>query len=192
MKRSVVLFRSLITAGMLAVAVPALAATSVEVGGAPMMSDTRIPENASKASNLTTLVAAVKAAGLIDTLNGDGPFTVFAPTNAAFEKLPAGTVDSLLKPEMKPQLTGILTYHVVAGNMTAADLAAAAKAAGGMAELTTVAGGKLWVMAHNGGWAVKDENGGMAMIETADVMQANGVVHVIDTVLMPKPATKPM
>ncbi len=192
MKRSIRLFGPLITAGMLAFAVPATAATSVEVGGAPMMSDARIPENASKASNLTTLVAAVQAAGLIDTLNGDGPFTVFAPTNAAFEKLPAGTVDSLLKPEMKPQLAGILTYHVVAGSMTAADLAAAAKAAGGMAELTTVAGGKLWIMAHNGGWAVKDENGGMAMIETPDVMQANGVVHVIDTVLMPKPATKPM
>ena len=192
MTRSVRLFGSLITAGMLALAVPAIAATSVEVGGAPMMSDQRIPANASKAKNLTTLVAAVQAAGLIDTLNGDGPFTVFAPTNAAFEKLPAGTVEGLLKPEMKAQLTGILTYHVVAGNYTAKDLAGMAAKMGGTAELTTVAGGKLWVMEHDGHWVVKDENGGMAMIETADVMQANGVVHVIDTVLMPKPATKPM
>jgi len=192
MKRSVRLFGSLITAGMLALAVPAIAATSVEVGGAPMMSDARIPENASKAANLTTLVAAVQAAGLIDTLNGDGPFTVFAPTDAAFEKLPAGTVEGLLKPEMKDQLTGILTYHVVAGNYTAKDLADWAAKHGGTAELTTVAGGKLWVMEHDGHWVVKDENGGMAMIETADVLQANGVVHVIDTVLMPKPATKPM
>jgi uncharacterized surface protein with fasciclin (FAS1) repeats len=187
MKRSTSsILGSLVTAGILAAAMPAGAtpmqagstaadtspATSVEVGGAPMMSDARIPENASKASNLTTLVAAVKAAGLIDTLNGDGPFTVFAPNKA--------------------MLTGILTYHVVAGKMTAADLAAAAKANGGMATVPTVAGGTLTVMEHNGGWAVKDENGGMAMIETADVMQANGVVHVIDGVLMPKPATKPM
>lgn len=189
MKRSIV--GSLVTAGMLAAAfaAPAFAkTTTVEVGGAPMMSDKRIPENASKASNLTTLVAAVTAAGLVDTLNGDGPFTVFAPTNDAFAKLPAGTVDTLLKPENKATLTGILTYHVVAGKMTATDLAATAKANGGMAELTTVAGGKLVVMEQDGAWVVKDENGGISKIETADVMQANGVVHVIDTVLMPKPA----
>ncbi len=151
-----------------------------------------IVQVAREAGSFSTLLAAVEAAGLTETLMGDGPFTVFAPTNAAFEKLPAGTVETLLKPENKAALTGILTYHVVAGNYTAKDLAGMAAKMGGTAELTTVAGGKLWVMEHDGHWVVKDENGGMAMIETADVMQANGVVHVIDTVLMPKPATKPM
>nr|WP_310202287.1 fasciclin domain-containing protein [Ancylobacter sp. 3268] len=168
------------------IAVPALAATSVMVGGAPMMSDARIPANASKAKNLTTLVAAVKAAGLVDTLNGDGPFTVFAPTNAAFSKLPAGTVDKLVEPGMKKQLTEILTYHVVPGRLTAADLKAQAMKHGGKATLKTVEGQTLVVEEKMGKWVVVDRAGHVATIETPDVLQANGVVHVIDTVLMPK------
>lgn len=185
------LMGSVFAAGMIALAGPALAgsygktAASVEVGGAPMMADKRIPENASKAANLTTLVAALGAAGLVETLMGDGPFTVFAPTNAAFEKLPAGTVETLLQPENKATLTGILTYHVVAGSYAAADLAATAEKMGGKAELTTVAGGTLTVMQKDGKWVVVDAAGNAAGIETADVAQANGVVHVIDTVLMP-------
>jgi uncharacterized surface protein with fasciclin (FAS1) repeats len=177
----------LLTATGLLIAGPiANAATSVTVGGAPMMSNMKIPENASKASNLTTLVAAVKAAGLVDTLNGDGPFTVFAPTNAAFEKLPAGTVDKLVKPDMKKQLTHILTYHVVPGKMTANDLEAQAMKNGGKANLTTVSGDALTIEKKADGWAVIDETGNAAMIETADVLQANGNVFVIDTVLMPR------
>lgn len=172
------------TAGLLIVA-PAIAATSVIVGGAPMMSDTRIPENASKAKNLTTLVTAVKAAGLVDTLNGKGPFTVFAPTNDAFAKLPAGTVEKLVQPDMKKQLTHILTYHVVPGRLTAADLKAQATRQGGTAKLKTVAGDTLSVEEKMGKWVVVDESGHTAIIQTADVLQANGVVHVIDTVLMP-------
>ena len=176
-------------AGCLATALAggiAFAQTQVTVGGAPMMSNMKIPENASKASNLTTLVAAVKAAGLIDTLMGAGPFTVFAPTNAAFAKLPPGTVDTLVKPENKAKLTGILTYHVVAGKMTAADLKAEAMKNGGKATLKTVAGGTLTVQEDKGKWVVVDGSGGMAAIETPDVLQANGVVHVVDAVLMPK------
>ena len=177
---------SLFTAGALALSGAAFAQTSVEVGGAPMMSNMRIPENASKAPNLTTLVTAVGAAGLVDTLMGDGPFTVFAPTNAAFEKLPAGTVDTLVKPENKATLTHVLTYHVVPGKLTAADLMAQAKAHKGMANLTTVSGDALTVQESGGKLMVFDESGGHATIETPDVLQANGVVHVIDTVLMPK------
>ncbi|WP_075217542.1 fasciclin domain-containing protein [Mongoliimonas terrestris] len=156
------------------------------VGGAPMLPSLTIPENASKADNLTTLVAAVTAAGLVDTLASDGPFTVFAPTNDAFAKLPAGTVDSLVKPEMKDTLTGILTYHVVAGNYTANAIAAAIDAGGGKAELKTVAGGTLTAMMKDGGVAIMDEAGNTAMVTQANVTQKNGVVHVIDTVLMPK------
>ncbi|WP_181706413.1 fasciclin domain-containing protein [Chthonobacter rhizosphaerae] len=156
------------------------------VGGAPMLPTMTIPENASKADNLTTLVAAVTAAGLVDTLASDGPFTVFAPTNDAFAKLPAGTVDNLVKPEMKDTLTGILTYHVVAGNYTANALAAAIDAGGGKAELKTVAGGTLTAMMKDGGIALMDAAGNTAMVTQANVTQKNGVVHVIDTVLMPK------
>jgi uncharacterized surface protein with fasciclin (FAS1) repeats len=174
------------TASAITISGLAYAATSVMVGGAPMMSDKVIAENASNAKNLTTLVAAVKAAGLVDTLAGAGPFTVFAPTNDAFAKLPAGTVDKLVEPAMKSQLTGILTYHVVAGKMTAADLAAAIKAGGGKAILKTVAGGPLTAEMKGGKLVVLDANGGTANVETADVLQSNGVVHVIDTVLMPK------
>lgn len=151
-----------------------------------MMSNMKIPENASKAKNLTTLVAAVKAAGLVDTLNGPGPFTVFAPTDAAFAKLPAGTVDKLVQPSMNKQLTHILTYHVVPGRLTSADLKAQAMRMGGKVKLKTVSGDTITVQEKGGKWMVLDETGKSAMIETADVLQANGNVFVIDTVLMPK------
>jgi uncharacterized surface protein with fasciclin (FAS1) repeats len=164
----------------------ASAATWVMVGGAPMLSSKVIPENASKAKNLTTLVSAVKAAGLVETLSGPGPFTVFAPTNAAFAKLPKGTVEKLVEPDMKPQLTAILTYHVVPGRLTAADLMDKASAMGGTAELKTVAGGTLTVSVKGKSLWVTDEAGNTAKVETADVLQKNGVVHVIDHVLMPK------
>jgi len=134
----------------------------------------------------TTLVAAVKAAGLVDTLKGPGPFTVFAPTNAAFAALPAGTVDTLLKPENKAKLTSVLTYHVVAGKMDAAALMTAIKSGGGKATLKTVEGDPLTVTASNGKVMVTDESGGSATVTTADVYQSNGVIHVIDKVLLPK------
>lgn len=146
-----------------------------------------IVANASKASNLTTLVAAVKAAGLVETLSGAGPFTVFAPDNAAFEKIPAATRDALMAPAMKDDLAAILTYHVVAGRLTAADIAAQAQAAGGTATLTTVQGETLKVSAGpNNTWVITDSKGGTSTITQADVGQSNGIVHVIDTVLMPK------
>ena len=155
------------------------------VGGAAMYADKNIVENAVNSKDHTTLVAAVKAAGLAETLSGAGPFTVFAPTNAAFTKLPAGTVDTLLKPENKAMLTGILTYHVVPGLLTATDIAAQAKANGGKAMLTTVQGAKLTVWEKDGSWYVSDAKGGTAKIGPADVLQSNGVIHVIDGVLLP-------
>lgn len=155
------------------------------VGGAAMYPNKTIVQNASQAKNLTTLVAAVKVAGLVETLSGPGPFTVFAPTNAAFDALPAGTVDALLKPENKDQLTRILTYHVVSGKMTASDIEAKAMQAGGTAELKTVEGESLKVMKSGGKWYVVDSKGEKAEITTANVMQSNGVVHVINRVLMP-------
>lgn len=160
--------------------------TTVMVGGAPMYPSKNIVENAVNSKEHTTLVAAVTAAGLVETLQGSGPFTVFAPTNAAFEKLPAGTVDNLLKPENKSALTGVLTYHVVPGRITAKDLQAWVKKGGGTAELKTVQGSKLWIMEKGGEWWLKDENGGMAKITIADVVQRNGVIHVIDSVVLPK------
>jgi uncharacterized surface protein with fasciclin (FAS1) repeats len=165
--------------------VASAAATTVMVGGAPMLSTKVIPENASKAKNLTTLVAAVKAAGLVDTLAGPGPFTVFAPTDAAFAKLPKGTVEALVTPQMKPKLTDILTYHVVPGRLTAADLMHEAKAMGGKAELKTVEGGTLTVTTKGRSVYVTDAAGKTVRVETADVLQKNGVVHVVDGVLMP-------
>jgi uncharacterized surface protein with fasciclin (FAS1) repeats len=156
------------------------------VGGAAMYPEKTIAENASQASNLTTLVAAVKAAGLVETLEGKGPFTVFAPTNTAFEKLPAGTVDTLLKPESKDQLTGVLTYHVVPGTMTAEDLIAKVKENGGTYDMTTVAGGTITAKMDGDKVVISDASGGAATVETADVLQSNGVVHVIDSVLLPK------
>lgn len=158
---------------------------TVEVGGAAMYPSKNIVENAMNSKDHTTLVAAVKAAGLVETLQGAGPFTVFAPTNAAFNMLPAGTVESLVKPENKAALTGILTYHVVAGRLDSKELEKWMKKGDGTAELTTVAGGKLWVMMKDGKWWVKDEKGGTAMITIPNVYQSNGVIHVIDHVLMP-------
>jgi len=156
------------------------------VGGAAMYPTKDIVDNAVNSKDHTTLVAAVKAAGLVETLKSAGPFTVFAPTNAAFEKLPAGTVETLVKPENKATLTSILTYHVVAGKMDSKAIAKAIKAGGGKAELTTVQGGKLWAWMDGKKLVLKDEKGGMSTVIIADVYQKNGVIHVVDTVLMPK------
>jgi uncharacterized surface protein with fasciclin (FAS1) repeats len=158
----------------------------VMVGGVPMLASKDIIDNAVNSKDHTTLVAAVKAAGLVDTLKGPGPFTVFAPTNAAFAALPAGTVDTLLKPENKGMLTGILTYHVVAGKMDAAALTKAIADGGGKATLKTVAGGNLTAKAAMGGITLTDEKGGSAKVTIADVYQSNGVIHVVDKVLLPK------
>jgi len=155
------------------------------VGGAAMFPSKTIVENALNSPIHTTLVAAVKAAGLVDTLNSPGPFTVFAPTNDAFAKLPAGTVDTLVKPENKATLTKILTYHVVAGRISSKDIRDGIKAGGGKYELTTVEGGKLIATLKDGKIVLTDEKGGMATITTANVYQSNGVIDVIDTVLMP-------
>ncbi|MBN8806766.1 MAG: fasciclin domain-containing protein [Sphingomonas sp.] len=155
------------------------------VGGAAMYPTRNIVQNAVNSKDHTTLVAAVKAAGLVDTLSGPGPFTVFAPTNAAFEKLPAGTVDTLLKPENKDKLTSVLTYHVVPGRITAADIAAKAAANHGTATYATVQGGSLMFRKGMGGWTIMDGKGDRGKITIANVMQSNGVIHVIDTVMMP-------
>lgn len=155
------------------------------VGGAAMYADRDIIDNAVNSADHTTLVAAVKAADLVGTLKGPGPFTVFAPTNAAFAKLPAGTVDMLLKPENKAMLSKVLTYHVVPGRMTSADLAAKAQANGGTAMLKTASGGTLKVTSKDGAWYLVDAKGGWSKITIADVMQSNGVIHVVDTVAMP-------
>jgi len=156
-----------------------------DVGGAAMFPAKNIVENAVNSKDHTTLVAAVKAAGLVDTLEGAGPFTVFAPTNEAFEKLPAGTVDNLLKPENKATLAKILTYHVVAGKVSSKDLVKMIKAGHGKAELKTVAGGTLTAHVMDGKVMLTDEKGGMSTVTIADVFQSNGVIHVVDTVLLP-------
>ena len=161
-------------------------AADVMVGGAAMLPTKNIIENAVNSKDHTTLVAAVKAAGLVETLSGAGPFTVFAPVNAAFDALPKGTVETLLKPENKAKLAAILTYHVVAGKMGAADLLKAAEMNGGKAVLKTVAGGSLTVEKTADGVTVTDENGGVAKVTIADVFQSNGVIHVVDKVLLPK------
>ncbi len=166
--------------------VSAQATKTVMVGGAPMYPTKNIVENAVNSKDHTTLVAAVKAAGLVETLQSAGPFTVFAPTNEAFNKLPAGTVETLVKPENKATLTKILTYHVVAGRMTSADLMKAIKAGGGKATLKTVEGGTLTAMTKGKTIELKDEKGGMSTVTIADVIQSNGVIHVVNTVLMPK------
>ena len=157
----------------------------VTVGGAPMYPNKDIIDNAVNSKDHTTLVAAVKAAGLVQTLKSPGPFTVFAPTNAAFAALPAGTVDTLLKPEMKPKLTKILTYHVVAGRMDSAALLKAIAVGGGKATLKTVSGDTLTAMKSGNGIALQDESGRKGMVTIADVYQSNGVIHVVDTVLLP-------
>lgn len=159
---------------------------TVTVGGAPMYPSKNIVENAVNSKDHTTLVAAVKAADLVATLQSDGPFTVFAPVNSAFEKLPAGTVETLLKPENKKLLQTILTYHVVAGKLNAKDLMAAIKKGNGKAELKTVSGGKLTAWMKGNDVYVTDENGSSAKVTIADVNQKNGVIHVVDTVLTPK------
>lgn len=159
---------------------------TVTVGGAPMYSSKNIIENAVNSKDHTTLVAAVKAAGLVETLQGKGPFTVFAPTNAAFDKLPKGTVETVLKPENKKMLQGILTYHVVAGKWSAANVVAGIKKGNGKYEAKTVQGGKLTFMMKGRDIIVMDEKGGTAKITITDVNQSNGVIHVIDTVLMHK------
>ncbi len=159
---------------------------TVMVGGAAMYPSKDIVDNAVNSKDHTTLVAAVKAAGLVETLKSAGPFTVFAPTNAAFEKLPEGTVDNLLKPENKSSLTKVLTYHVVAGRMDAQDLSKAIKAGKGMATLKTVSGGTLVATMKGKNIMLKDENGGMATVTIADVYQKNGVIHVINSVVLPK------
>ncbi len=159
---------------------------TVNVGGAPMYPSKNIIQNAVNSKDHTTLVAAVKAAGLVDTLQGPGPFTVFAPTNEAFAKLPAGTVDNLLKPENKGTLTKVLTYHVVPGRMTALNLIKAVKDGEGEAKLKTVSGDWLIVkQAGPGKLTITDAKGDVAMVTIADVLQSNGVIHVIDTVLLP-------
>lgn len=158
----------------------------VTVGGAPMYAEKNIIENAVNSKDHTTLVAAVKAAGLVETLSGPGPFTVFAPVNAAFDALPAGTVDSLLKPDMKDTLTKVLTYHVVAGKYSAADLMDKAKSMGGALNLTTVEGDTITIQMNGDDLWVFDETGKAAKITIADVNQSNGVIHVIDKVLMMK------
>jgi uncharacterized surface protein with fasciclin (FAS1) repeats len=156
------------------------------VGGAPMYENKNIIENAVNSKDHTTLVAAVKAAGLVETLSGPGPFTVFAPTNEAFAALPKGTVDNLLKPENQATLVKILTCHVVAAKALSTDVMAMAKADGGTHEVTTVGGCKLWLSVKDGKVWVKDENGGTAQVTIADVVQSNGVIHVVDHVLLPK------
>ena len=155
------------------------------VGGAPMYANKDIIDNAVNSKDHTTLVAAVKAAGLVETLKGKGPFTVFAPTDAAFKKLPAGTVDTLVKPESKATLTKILTYHVVAGNLTSPKIARKIKNGGGKATLKTVQGETLTAMMVGDKLELKDAKGGTSTVTIADVIQSNGVIHVVDTVLMP-------
>jgi len=182
--KSVKLSALVIAAIVSAATVPAMA--QVMVGGAPMYSNKDIIDNAVNSKDHTTLVAAVKAAGLVDTLKGPGPFTVFAPTNAAFAALPAGTVDTLLKPESKTALTKVLTYHVVAGKMDSAALSKAIDAGGGKATLTEVSGGMLTATRSGSTIMLTDESGGMAHVTIADVVQSNGVIHVVDKVLLPK------
>ena len=155
------------------------------VGGAAMYRTKDIVDNAVNSADHTTLGAAVKAAGLVDTLKSKGPFTVFAPVNSAFGKLPAGTVETLLKPENKATLAKILTYHVVAGNFDSKSIVAAIKKGNGKAEFTTVAGGKLRAMLDGKNVVLKDEKGGMATVTIADVRQSNGIIHVIDSVVLP-------
>lgn len=185
MKKSLL---AIFAGGLLAVASVGAVAQKADpaVGGAPMYANKTIAANASAAPNLTTLVTAVKAAGLVDTLNSAGPFTVFAPTNDAFAKLPAGTVDTLVQPDHKDDLTKILTYHVVPGTYDSKKLMKEIKKAGGSLQLKTVQGEMLTFSVDNMKMIkITDAKGGTAMVTTADVYQSNGVVHVIDSVLMP-------
>src|SRR6516165_8003659 len=167
----------------IAIATPSSA--EVMVGGAPMYASKTIVENAIHSKDHTTLVAAVKAAGLVDTLQGPGPFTVFAPTNGAFAKLPKGTVDSLLKPQMKEKLTAVLTYHVVPGRLSAKDLWEASNKGGGTAKFKTVEGEELTVEFKGQTLTIRDATGNASRVTIQNVFQSNGVIHVIDSVLMP-------
>src|SRR4051794_35544008 len=176
---------SLAALGTATFAPAAFVERSVQVGGAPMYPSKNIVENAVNSKAHTTLVAAVKAAGLVDTLEGAGPFTVFAPVNKAFTKLPAGTVETLLKPENKKTLTAVLTYHVVPGRLSAKDLLGKVNEGGGKATLTTVEGGTLTVMKAGKHLEIVDAKGDKSMVTIADVFQSNGVIHVVDTVLLP-------
>ncbi len=176
---------ALAAAAAIAFAVAPATAKNPMVGGAAMYPSKNIVENAVNSKDHTTLVAAVKAAGLVDTLAGKGPFTVFAPTNSAFAKLPAGTVDTLLKPDNKGTLTSVLTYHVVPGKLTSQAIAAKIKAGKGKATLTTVQGEKLTARMQGSKLVLTDSKGGTSRVGIANVMQKNGVIHVIDTVLMP-------
>ena len=186
MKRTLKISVAALGAALLATGSVAAMQNYPMVGGAAMYPTKNIVENAVNSKDHTTLVAAVKAAGLVDTLASPGPFTVFAPTNAAFAKLPAGTVDTLVKPENKAMLTKILTYHVVPGKISAAMIAKDAKAHMGKASYKTVQGEKITLSKDKmGHWWVWDAKGGKAMITIADVNQSNGVIHVVDTVLMP-------
>jgi uncharacterized surface protein with fasciclin (FAS1) repeats len=177
---------SIALAAALSVGAVSAMAADVMVGGAPMSPTKDIIDNAVNSKDHTTLVAAVKAAGLVDTLKGPGPFTVFAPTNAAFAALPAGTVDTLLKPENKAALTGVLTYHVVPGKIDAAALTKQITEGKGTATLKTAAGGTLTAKSSGGKVMITDEKGGTANVTIADVYQSNGVIHVVDKVLLPK------
>jgi uncharacterized surface protein with fasciclin (FAS1) repeats len=168
----------------LTVGAAAFAQKTVMVGGAAMYPNKNIVENAVNSKDHTTLVAAVKAAGLVETLKSKGPFTVFAPVNAAFDKLPKGTIETLLKPENKTMLQGVLTYHVVSGKWNAADIANAIKEGNGKAVVTTVQGGKLTIMMEGKNVVLMDEKGGKSKVTISDVNQSNGVIHVVDTVLM--------
>src|SRR5579862_9908442 len=182
MKRKLVVVLALV-----AIAVTSAIAGSKNpmVGGQEMYPTKNIIENAVNSADHTTLVAAVKAAGLVDTLQSPGPFTVFAPTNEAFAKLPAGTVDNLLKPENKDMLVKILTYHVVAGKLSAVDIKKMIREGHGQATLKTVSGGTLTAMMQGKNLVLKDEKGGMATVTIANVFQSNGVIHVVDSVLLP-------
>ena len=172
--------------GASSAAIPAFAEDTVMVGGAEMYPSKNIVENAVNSKDHTTLVAAVKAAGLVDTLSGKGPFTVFAPTNEAFAKLPAGTVDNLLKPENKAMLVKVLTYHVVAADAMSDAITKMIMDDGGKHTVKTVSGGTLTLMSKDGKIMIMDESGQTATVTIADVKQSNGVIHVIDTVLLPK------
>ena len=194
MKRTITVTLAGVAAAALAISLGATAPAfaqmkekekTVTVGGAPMYPSKNIVQNAVNSKDHTTLVAAVKAAGLVDTLQSPGPFTVFAPTNEAFAKLPAGTVDTLLKPENKKSLTNVLTYHVVAGRLSAKDLMEKIRAGNGKAMLKTVEGEELTFAEKDGRLWIWDAKGGSAQLTIRNVMQSNGVIHVIDTVLLP-------
>lgn len=178
-------FRALALSAALIVTGAAYAQENPMVGGAPMLTSRNIVENAVNSADHTTLVAAVQAAGLVETLQGRGPFTVFAPVNAAFSRLPAGTVETLLLPENRAQLTGVLTYHVVPGNLSGQELLRRANAGGAQARLTTVQGGTLTIVASGRGVVVVDAQGNRSVVTIATVNQSNGVIHVVNRVLLP-------